>query len=215
MSGPVKLKTKQIMAFSSPILLMHAPNPEPLNEQIIQDAQVLREQSPGMTRSNRQGWHSETDLFRRKEPGLSKLSQFIQHAIYSGTKTIAPDFDFLKYRLVVNGWININPTHGYNVPHRHTGFMWSGCYYVNVPEVKEGQTRNSGGIEFLSPVTLPMEYTTFDAMCYKEKITMLPKAGDILLFPSYLTHWVFPNESDEERMTIAFNASYVEKKKPD
>ena len=29
------------------------------------------------------------------------------------------------------------------------------------------------------------------------------------MFPSYLRHWVYPNESEEERVTIAFNARFA------
>ena len=35
-----------------------------------------------------------------------------------------------------------------------------------------------------------------------------PKRGRILLFPSYLGHEVEPNITDEDRISIAFNASF-------
>jgi len=30
----------------------------------------------------------------------------------------------------------------------------------------------------------------------------------MILFPSYLVHWVYPNEADTERWSIAFNATF-------
>jgi hypothetical protein len=31
----------------------------------------------------------------------------------------------------------------------------------------------------------------------------------LLMFPSYLRHWVYPNESDQDRVTIAFNVRFA------
>ena len=38
-----------------------------------------------------------------------------------------------------------------------------------------------------------------------DKIRVHPKPGEALLFPSQLLHWVLPNDSEENRVTIAFN----------
>ena len=197
------------MAFASPVLRFQIPNSEALNATLVEESLAMREQSAGMKRSNRQGWHSDTDLMERTEPGLSKLASIIRNCTNSASKAIAPQFDASKHKLVASGWININPQHGYNVPHRHIGAGWSGCYYVTVPKADDGP---SGSIEFVSPVVVPRELKVFNATCYKDNLTMKPKAGDLLMFPSYLMHWVYPNEIDEERITIAFNANYVPNK---
>lgn len=206
MAGSEQKTGHLTMAFSSPILRIPMADAERLNPILIEEAKALQARSQGVHRSNRKGWHSETDLMSRTEPGLSELGRFIKKAINTATKSISPDFVFEDYRLMTEGWININPKHGYNKPHRHTGFMWSGCYYVTVPEAENGP---SGSIEFLSPLIVPGEYSAFNAACYKDRVTMRPNAGDVLLFPSYLTHWVFPNEADADRITIAFNGAYV------
>ena len=208
MSDAEKPTASMTMAFASPILRFEAPNASALNEKLIGEAIALREKEPGTVRSNRQGWHSESNLMKLPDPGFSELAQFIQKAVISATRAISPTFNAPDYHLATNAWININPKHGYNVPHRHDGFIWSGCYYVNPPKVADTQ---SGSIEFLSPLTVPGEYKVLRAQCYLDKITIQPNAGDLLIFPSYLAHWVLPNEADEERITIAFNAKYVAK----
>jgi hypothetical protein len=38
-----------------------------------------------------------------------------------------------------------------------------------------------------------------------DKIRVHPKPGEVLLVPSQLLHWVLPNDSEEDRVTIAFN----------
>lgn len=197
------------MAFASPVFRFQIPNAETLNAMLEEESLAMREKSSGMKRSNRQGWHSDTDLMERTELGLSKLAKIIENSTHAASKAIAPEFDATEYTFSASGWININPQHGYNVPHRHIGAAWSGCYYVTVPKMEDGP---SGSIEFVSPVIYPRELKVFNATCYKDNLTMRPKAGDLLLFPSYLMHWVYPNEVDEERITIAFNGSYYPKK---
>ena len=208
MTDSPPLKGNLTPAFSSPILRFQVPEAAVLNATLVAEAHALRLASPGIKKSNHQGWHSDTDLMTRTEPGLSNLAKFIQKAINSASKAIAPDFDPSQHRLTAEGWININPQHAYNVPHTHYGYVWSGCYYVTVPPVEDGP---SGCIEFLPPHYVPGEYRVLGASCYNNRITMRPKAGDLLLFPSYLTHWVYPNDADEDRITIAFNGTYLPK----
>ena len=38
------------------------------------------------------------------------------------------------------------------------------------------------------------------------EFTVRPKAGDILLWPAFLTHFVHPNLSKQPRVSISFNA---------
>lgn len=196
------------LAFASPILRIQVSDADTLNAKLVQEVHAIRAQSPGITVSNRRGWHSESDLMTRREPGLAQLARIIRNAMETGTQAISPAFDPTQCRLEASGWININPQHGYNIPHRHLGFVWSGCYYVTVPDAEEAP---SGSIEFLSPFVVSEPYKTLGANCYHDKITMRPKPGDMLLFPSYLTHWVYPNDAAEERITIAFNGTYLPK----
>lgn len=126
------------MAFSSPIRRIASSDAERVNPVPIAEAKTIKAQSPEIQRSNRQGWHSDTDLMSRTEPGLAEHARFIEKAINSATKSIAPNFPLEEYRLVSEGWTNINSKHAYNKPHSHGGFMWSGCWHVTVPEVSNG-----------------------------------------------------------------------------
>ena len=46
--------------------------------------------------------------------------------------------------------------------------------------------------------------------CQVQSIT--PKAGTLVLFPSYLEHKVGENLSNEERIVVSFNISLIRKK---
>jgi len=196
-------------AFSSPILSFTLPDAIELNQQLISEAEAMRATSKGVVRSNQQGWHSESDLFARKEEGIKKLCGHIIKAFNTATKKVAPEFPFANHVMQFEGWININPQGACNTPHDHPGYVWSGCYYVNQPAVNKGR---SGMIEFIDPRLGLRDQSVLSATTFSPKYQMRPAAGTLLLFPSYLFHWVYPNERNDERVTIAWNGRYVKKK---
>jgi DTW domain-containing protein YfiP len=51
--------------------------------------------------------------------------------------------------------------------------------------------------------------TVDSAACFASKFVMKPQAGMLLMYPSYLRLWVYPNESEEDRVTVAFNTRFA------
>lgn len=192
--------------FYSPLIVFKLEDSESLNAQLLAETAVRRANSPGLERSNWRGWHSEDDLFERTEPGFQTLRDHILEAVQVCTRNVSPDFDFSSYGIQAEGWINVLPRGGLNTPHDHPAWVWSGCYYVSVPE---GDNELSGNIEFFDTRTNVRTLTVDGAACFASKFFMKPHAGMLLMFPSYLRHWVYPNDSDEERVTIAFNARFA------
>jgi uncharacterized protein (TIGR02466 family) len=191
-------------AFASPMMLFQVLDCEVLNRQLVEEAQAIRACSPGAIRSNRDGWHSEDDFFGRSEPGCSALRTHILKAVQETTQLLSPDFDFAANRALCQGWINVNPHGAFNAPHDHSGFALSGVYYASVSP--EGL---SGAIEFLDPRANANAYTIEGAVCFNRKFIIKPKPGNLLVFPSYLTHWVQPNGEAADRITVAFNIRYI------
>ncbi|MDD1621456.1 MAG: 2OG-Fe(II) oxygenase family protein [Methylococcaceae bacterium] len=192
--------------FYSPLSIFELEDAEALNAQLLAEASVRRDASPGLSRSNWAGWHSEDDFFERTEPGSLALRNHIVQAVRACTKNVSPNFDFSAYGIQAEGWINVLGRGGLNTPHDHPAWVWSGCYYVSVPE---GDKELSGNIEFFDTRTNVRTLTVDGAACFASKFVMKPKAGMLLMFPSYLRHWVYPNDSDEDRVTVAFNVRFV------
>ncbi|MFI3184346.1 MAG: 2OG-Fe(II) oxygenase family protein [Methylococcaceae bacterium] len=192
--------------FYSPLTVFELEDSVALNAQMLKEIASLQANSPGLDRSNWRGWHSEDDFFERTEPGFQALHAHILEAIQTCTKNVSPDFDFSCYGIQAQGWVNVLTRGGLNTPHDHPNWTWSGCYYVSVPE---GDKELSGSIEFFDTRTNVRTLTVEGAACFASKFVMKPKAGMLLMFPSYLRHWVYPNESEQERVTIAFNARFA------
>ena len=189
--------------FPTPLLHFTVVDHEALNKTLLLEIAERRAAEEGVTRTNRLGWHSQSDLFARAEPAQAKLAETIKQAAAEATRKLAPGAPFDELHLICEGWINVNPTGAYNAPHDHGGSFWSGAYYVAVPK-DEG---DGGAIEFIAPHHLHSPGGVVRAPMTASKATFRPTTGTLLLFPATLTHWVHPNSSAEERVTIAFNAS--------
>jgi uncharacterized protein (TIGR02466 family) len=206
--APMSTLTLQGMQplFYSPLTMFEVDNAVDMNAQLLEEIADRQAQSPGLDRSNWRGWHSEDDFFERKEPGCLTLRGHILEAVRACTENVSPSFDFSRYGVQAEGWINVLSRGGLNTPHDHPGWVWSGCYYVSVPE---GDKDKSGSIEFFDTRTNLRTLTVEGASCFASKFVAKPRSGLMFMFPSYLRHWVYPNESEEDRVSIAFNARFL------
>ena len=103
-------------------------------------------------------------------------------------------------------WVNINRRGDSNVRHNHfgRGIFMSGIYYVKTPE-------NSGNIRFYDPRgSMHMALEDYDYYYgVADYQYVIPEPGLCLFFPNWLDHAVEENESDEDRISIAFNVVYA------
>jgi uncharacterized protein (TIGR02466 family) len=192
--------------FYSPLAVFELADAAALNAQLLGEIAVRRSASPGLSRSNWRGWHSEDDFFSRSEPGCVALRGHMLEAVRTLTLGVSPGFDFNGYGIQAEGWINVLGHGGLNTPHDHPAWVWSGCYYVQVPAATGDK---AGSIEFMDMRTNVRTLTVEGAACFASKYQVLPRAGMMVMFPSWLRHWVYPNESEEERVSIAFNARFL------
>lgn len=198
------------LLFATPLIRISVGDADALNEALLAEAARQRGESPGVKKSNRGGWHSEGNLFDGSAECVAQLRKIALEAVRSATRQVSPKLKLSALDLKLFGWMNVNPAGGFNAPHTHPGAHWSGVYYVSQPAVEEG---NSGMIEFLDPRTDLPQMRILEASAFRLKKKLRPQPGEIVLFPSYLLHWVYPNETDEERMSIAFNATFKKKKR--
>ena len=109
---------------------------------------------------------------------------------------------------ITNMWAIINSKDAFNEKHHHGNSALSAAYYVKAEQ-------NAGNIVFFDP----RQANVFHHPASKEvnKInaevqSITPKAGTLVLFPSYLEHKVNSNLSNEDRIVISFNVSLIKKK---
>ena len=191
--------------FATPFFQFHFPEHGPLNENLLAESQAIMSEEDGVSKSNKGGWHSKGNLFKGKSAPIRVLDALASEAVSNATSRVGAKVDMSTLKLKLFGWMNVNPTGGFNAPHTHPGAHWSGVYYVSQPEIEKG---DSGMIEFLDPRSDLPNWRLLDAPPFRIKRKIRPKPGDLILFPSYLMHWVYPNEANGERVTVAFNATF-------
>jgi uncharacterized protein (TIGR02466 family) len=151
--------------------------------------------------SNRGGWQSPSDFYN--DPSFSEFAEYIvrnaNHALCHYTR---------QFRLN-NMWININKRGDYNVAHDHPNSTISGVFWIKTP-------KNCGNFVFRNPQffveNLLIQFA--DKNVQKEQNYYLnynfePKEGKMILFASHLLHGVEENQSNEDRISIAFNLDIV------
>jgi len=209
MGKPPKLLGTEAL-FATPLFSYEAPEFEALNVRLAEECLAIQRAGPGVFRSNYNGWHSAPDLFQRKEPALTALCQFLIASLSDVFRRTLRSGKPDSLRANCNGWININPKGAMNIPHTHPGYVWSGTYYVQIPR---SSRQDNGSIEFLDPRTnanaVSGEWSPFQV-----KHRLAPKAGTALIFPSYLQHWVYPNDDEDLRISVAFNCRPIERGAP-
>ena len=203
-------QTKYEKLFSTPVFRFRLDDADQLNADLFAEGARLRSASVGVSKSNKGGWHSAGNLFDNSAACIQRLKTDAAAAVLSATQKIGAKAQVDTLGLKLFAWMNANPPGGFNAPHTHPGAHWSGVYYVAQPEVETG---SSGKIEFLDPRTDLPNWRLLQAPAFNAKKAIRPMPGEMILFPSYLVHWVYPNETSQERVSIAFNATFKKPRK--
>jgi uncharacterized protein (TIGR02466 family) len=195
--------------FSCPLIFFDVADSKRLNKLLIEESKEWRDQSDSVEVSNRgDGWHSPDGLLSRPEPGFSEFAKLVPSIAGEYAKLINPNIKLTDFSYEAVGWVNINRRGGFNTAHHHGTYHLSGVYYVKQPHVTKGE---GGMIEFYNS---RFDYHIFNEIGGKpftDAIRIRPKPGTMLVFPSSLLHFVYPNETDEERISIAWNARFAKK----
>jgi hypothetical protein len=69
-------------------------------------------------------------------------------------------------------------------------------------------------IEFIDPRTGVRAVSVEGANCFASKVAVSPDPGMLIMFPSFLRHWVYPNEQDADRISVAFNVRFAARRIP-
>jgi len=97
-------------------------------------------------------------------------------------------------------WGTVLERQGHQRAHIHNAGWLSGVYYAKLPDViSSDDTGHAGWIEFGRPLSNPLSQAN------PEVRLVQPEEGLMVLFPSYFWHRTVPFESDETRVSIAFD----------
>ncbi len=107
---------------------------------------------------------------------------------------------------ILNLWVVSQFKNEYNPIHYHDGDL-SGVGYLKVPKnmtknkfLKNKKDKTNGTIDFINGQR---------AFLSKSIFNIVPKKGDLLIFPNYLMHTAYPFNINSERRSFSFNAKII------
>lgn len=187
--------------FATPFVSGILPGAQAINPAL--EAAILRrrEQDPGVARSNLGGWHSRHDALEWGGEALANVARAIVGlADANSHDTAAVPGVRRGWRL--EGWANVIQGAGSHHRHVHSGCFWSAVYYVRVDPGEGGE------LELFDPRGPQVEMYAPDLRIEGQGSgihAIAPVAGQLVLFPSWLSHAVAPYRGDGMRITVAIN----------
>jgi uncharacterized protein (TIGR02466 family) len=130
------------------------------------------------------------EFFNLKNEAL-KVVNFYLNEILIPSSEVSP--------YITQSWLNFTEPGEYHHMHNHTNSYLSGVIYINADFAHDK-------IHFYKQNYSQIKLYTREPTLYNSDSWWLPvKTGDILVFPSHLTHSVEKTTSKETRISLAFN----------
>ena len=115
----------------------------------------------------------------------------------------------IKEIRILNLWVVRQFKGEYNPIHYHEGDL-SGVGYLTLPKnmtknvlVKNKKLKTNGTIDFINGQKAFLSNSIYN---------LIPKIGDLIIFPNYLMHTAYPFNINGERRSFSFNVKIVFKK---
>ena len=115
----------------------------------------------------------------------------------------------IKEVKILNLWVVRQFRGEYNPIHYHNGDL-SGVGYLTLPKnmtknnlVKNKKLKTNGTIDFINGQKAFLSNSIYN---------LIPKIGDLIIFPNYLMHTAYPFNINGERRSFSFNVKIILKK---
>lgn len=196
---------KIVDAFATPLAKVSFPNAdivnEPLYELICEMSQAEGSDDEG--RAHVGGWYSRRGFLQSENPSVQLLREYIAGSLKQYlSKAVSPEFAS-RSQLTMSAWVALTGEGDYQTPHIHPGTHLSAVYYAHVPNRPEPE----GMLTFITPVG-EQELDFFSSVA-PSGYTVQPRAGDLVIFPSYLRHYTHPFKGVDRRAVVVVTANVL------
>ena len=165
------------------------------NDALLGQAYKVKRDVASMQHSNDGCWRARFNydnaawLFQKLEDSVNKALEFY----------LANDLTyknrFNPQNLKLDMWTNINSPGSRNELHSHREYDLVAVYYV--------QATDTGGLVMYNPANLLNDCSPNSP--FISKMVFQPKDGDLIIWPAWVPHEVEVNQSNKDRVCIAFN----------
>jgi uncharacterized protein (TIGR02466 family) len=142
--------------------------------------------------SNQGGYQSPNFTVSDLQQKLPEILTIVNASIEYVAKDIKTNL------MLLDSWFNINSKGDYNSPHVHPERAFSGVLYLKTPS-------NCGSLVLRNPTPATHYPIKDDIDNFWGVWKVAPTKGLFCMFPSYIEHYVEPNQSNQKRISVAFN----------
>ncbi|MGY0505479.1 putative 2OG-Fe(II) oxygenase [Luteimonas sp. e5] len=201
--------------FVVPFMSATLPEAEPLNNELRDLFLALEAQGDAyrdfiQRDTQHRVFESRFDLHRRPEAPVRKLFGMINHLLMGFIRNINgyDDAQMANIEFDMHSWFHVTSTGGFQGTHSHPNASWSAIYCV---DPGDPGSSFSGAVRFHDPRIAATAYRDPCIENLKVPYQLAPwqlthKPGQLLIFPSYLPHEIFPYEGQRPRIVVALNA---------
>jgi len=156
-------------------------------------------------------FESRFDLFRWPDEPVRKLAGWCHGQLASLVQDLnrydAAAMGSLRFDY--HAWFHITRRHGYQGQHNHPNASWSGIFCVH-PGDAPPDRQDSGLVRFHDPRTHIDMYSDAGNRDLRMPYAVgtcdwRHRRGQLVIFPSYLRHEIYPYLGDRPRIVVAFN----------
>jgi len=144
------------------------------------------------------GNHHSLNTFILEEKEMIDIKEFCVKGLEEYFKTVYEPTDNVQIK-ITQSWLNWTKKNEFHHGHEHPNSFISGVFYPSAEKNKDRICFQRSDYEQIKiPAKKTNDYNT-------ERIELLVETGDLVLFPSKLSHYVPFNETNN-RISIAFNS---------
>ncbi|BCJ65705.1 TIGR02466 family protein [Polymorphospora rubra] len=179
-------------------------DPNAVSPETLEDLRALVLREDARQRGTKIGTFNasktESDLLVLSDPPLKVLRDAIVEIEGRMLSALRIEHEVTGRGVLAEAWGVVYHDWGFHRVHSHHDSAWSGVLYVDMGDSRD----EDGQIEFLDPRP---------SACARHPgqpavTTIKPATGEMILFPSWLEHWVTPHQGTRPRIVIAFNLGY-------
>jgi uncharacterized protein (TIGR02466 family) len=156
----------------------------------------------------------KSNLFELGLPGSADFVEFLRRHVRRRVHFEVGESVGLTVSWEWNGWINALPAGAWHQPHIHEHSSLSFVYYLQaeppertalLDQIQVGEV-GGGVLQFLDPRgAAPYMATQAIDTVRASAVRLIPEAGLLILFPSFLQHFVAPVSGNGPRLSISGN----------
>ena len=162
----------------------------PLELKFVDKSKKDSHKNIGNTVSNNNYILNQRPFFNIKKELDKKVQDYFKKVL-STTDAVTP--------YITQSWLNFTETNQFHHKHSHSNSLVSGVFYINCH-------KEFDKIKFFKESHKTIQLEIKDWHIWNSETWWFPvKTGDIIMFPSSLTHMVETKEGTNERISLAFN----------